>query len=287
MKVERLTCKGSYGVHQLVYSCWGDLDNPPILCLHGLTRNRRDFDTLANVLAQNYQVICLDIVGRGESDWLPNARDYDYPVYIEDILILLAHLKIKTVDLLGTSMGGLIGMWLAACPHSPVRRLILNDIGPWVPQVGLMRIAQYLLQPPVHFTSMEEVETYVRKVHAQFGLLTTEQWRELAQHSVKSLPEGGYRLTYDPKIAWPFKEIKEINLWSVWEQIRCPVLLLWGEHSDLLSTDIIEQMKIIHPTMEVVTVPHTGHAPALKNAEQIQIIQKWLMNSDASLHSKP
>lgn len=284
MKSEWLTCQGSYGKHRLVYSHWGETENSKsILCLHGLTRNRRDFDALAKILAPEYRVLCLDIVGRGESDWLDNARDYDYPVYVEDILILLEHLKIKTIDLIGTSMGGLIGMWLAACPHSPITRLILNDIGPWVPPSGLTRIAHYLVQPPLYFADMEEVENYVRKVHAQFGPLTTEQWRELAQHSVKPLEGRGYRLTYDPKIAWPFKEktIKEINLWPLWEKIRCPVLLLHGEQSDLLSTDVIEQMKMIHPVMEVVTVPHTGHAPALKNKEQIQLIKQWLMKSIA------
>jgi len=269
----------SPGGHQLAYTHWGNSENPQgVLCLHGLTRNRRDFDNLAQALADDYRVICLDLVGRGESDWLVSAQDYDYPIYLADTLALLKHLHLKRIDLIGTSLGGLIGMRLAAQPDSPIKRLVLNDIGAWVPKTGLVRIAHYLTQPPPSFATLEEVEKYVRTVHCNFGILTEAQWQHLARHSVRALVGGGYRLAYDPQIAWCFSQesIEEINGWSIWEQVDCPVLLLHGEYSDLLSTSTIERMQAIHPMMEVVTFPNVGHAPALQEEAQIQVIRKWL-----------
>ncbi|NES84463.1 MAG: alpha/beta hydrolase [Moorea sp. SIO2B7] len=284
MRHHSITCTDPHGTHKMAYTEWGNYDNSKVLiCVHGLTRTGRDFDRLAATLAENYRVICPDIVGRGESDWLKEPDDYGYPVYVADILTLLKHLNISIVDWVGTSMGGLIGMFIASQANSPIRRFVINDVGAFIPKEALKRIAKYLILPPPHFLDLGEAEKYIRLRYAPFGNLTDSQWQHLAKNSVKSLPEGGYRLHYDPQIGKPFKaasisaKFKDIEFWQIWESISCPVLLLRGEESDLLLPKTIKQMQRNKSQMQVINFPKIGHAPALMAQEQIEVIKNWLL----------
>ncbi len=278
MRHHRFMSRDPHGQHQLAYIEWGNSDNPDVvLCLHGLTRNSRDFDFLAMELASHYRVICLDIAGRGQSTWLEYPEDYEYSVYIHDVLMLLQHLKIDVVDVVGTSMGGIIGMSLAALPHSPVRRLILNDVGAVLPQPALARIAAYLNQPLITFNELNEVDAYIRQIHAPFGQLSDEQWAHLARYSVGLNAGGGYRFLYDPRIAATFRSQQDINLWSIWTEVECPVMLIWGEYSDLLTAPIVQQMRTSQPALQLVKVVNAGHAPALMSPPLTTTIKNWLL----------
>ncbi|WP_013320267.1 alpha/beta fold hydrolase [Gloeothece verrucosa] len=277
-----ITCEDSGGSHKMAYTQWGKEDNQNILiCVHGLTRNGRDFDFLAQALEKDYCIICPDIVGRGESDWLTEAKDYNLIVYAQDILRLIKHLNATQVDWLGTSMGGLIGMAIASQAESPIRRLIINDVGAFIPEKAMQRIAGYLLKEKPDFPDLVAAEIYIRDTYKPFGNLTDEQWQHLTQYSVKTLPSGGYRLNYDPQISYPYQNIpinsiKAQEFWPWWEKISCPILLLYGQESDLLLPDTITQMKEINPQMSLVTLPYVGHAPALMSDEQIKVIENWL-----------
>lgn len=285
MKKHYITCLDSVGSHRMSYSQWGQEDNPNVLiCVHGLTRNGRDFDFLARELEEKYCVICPDIVGRGESDWLTDPKDYNLMVYAKDIFTLLQQLNLTKVDWLGTSMGGLIGMAIASQPESTIRRLIINDVGPFIEQTALQRIAGYLLKEKPIFSNLADAEDYVRSTYQPFGNLTDEQWQHLTQYSVKPLPGGGYRLNYDPQISHPYQNtpidsLKAQEFWQWWETINCPILLLHGQESDLLLLDTIGKMKEIQSQMTVVSFPNVGHAPALMDKEQIGVIKSWLVQT--------
>ncbi len=269
---------GPHGFHRSAFSDWGDASNPRVLvCVHGLTRNGRDFDTLASHLSDRYRVICPDIPGRGRSDWLSDGADYSYPTYLQDMAALLAHLGVDAVDWIGTSMGGLIGMMLAAQPNTPIRRLVVNDVGPLLPASALERIAQYVGKSGC-FASLEEVEHYLRQVHSPFGPLTDEQWRFLTHHSARQLEDGRWRLHYDPKIAHAFADehFSDIEMWPLWETLRCPTLILRGDESDLLSSTTAQRMLATHPDASLVEFPGIGHAPTLMVQDQIDPLSRWL-----------
>ena len=281
MSQHYFTSTTSTDTHRIAYTHWGDPNNHKVLIgVHGLTRNSRDFDSLAAVLASHYRVICPDVVGRGQSDWLSHPEQYTSEVYLADMLALLKHLNLKQVDWLGTSMGGLIGMLLAAQQPQLIRRLILNDIGPFIPKESLIPLTQRLTQSPPQFTALSEAEQFLRLIHSQFGPLTDGQWQHLTQHSTQFHENGYYCLAYDPKIAHIFQSAadSDTDLWSTWRMLRCPVLLLHGEQSLLLSSTTIAQMQKIHPQLKVVTFPGIGHAPALMAEEQINVIQEWLLS---------
>jgi pimeloyl-ACP methyl ester carboxylesterase len=267
--------------HKMAYTEWGDFNNNKVLiCVHGLTRTGRDFDVLASALSSAYRVICLDIVGRGESDWLARAENYIYATYIADIFTLLEQLKIGKIDWLGTSMGGLIGMFIAAQPNSPIQRLILNDVGAFIPKEALVRIAKYILFGQRKFANFSEVQAHIKENYSGFGKLTESQWQELAKHSVKLAPDGGYILHYDPQISYllrGFPDLEDIDLWEVWQKINCPTLLIHGEESDLLLPSTITQMQSLKPDLEVIQIAETGHAPSLMTPQQIRIVHEWLM----------
>lgn len=282
MITNTLTCVDPHDTHDMVYHQWGDLESARVLlCVHGLTRNSRDFDFLAAELDSHYRVVCPDVVGRGESEWLLQPIDYTYSVYVDDMLALLTELNLDKIDWLGTSMGGLIGMSIAAMSHSPIRRLILNDIGAFIPRTGLKRIGAYLTdQAFPRFNNLLEVEEYFRNTYTTFGQLSDVHWRHIAEHGSHMTENGSYILTYDPGIALPFQGIiEDMDLWSLWEKVTCPVLLLRGENSDLLRADIVAKMQEVNPTMHVVTFKGVGHAPALMDDEQIQVVKSWLLNN--------
>src|SRR5690606_28403205 len=206
-----------------------------VLCVHGLTRNGRDFDPLAQALAAaGYGVVCPDIVGRGRSDRLRDPAGYNYGQYQQDMAALIAHLGVGTVDWIGTSMGGLIGMMLASKPGTPIRRLVVNDVGPFLPKAALARLAAYVGLDPL-FPDRAAGEAYLRKVLAPFGRLGDADWQALATHSLVPA-EDGYRLAYDPALRQGLlaAQDRDVDLWPVWDAIAVPTLLLWGKQSDLL-----------------------------------------------------
>ncbi len=269
---------GPSGFHRIAFTDWGDKSGrKATVCVHGLTRNGRDFDVLASALSARGRVVCPDVAGRGASDWLANAHDYIYPTYLGDMAGVMSHIGVERVDWVGTSMGGLIGMMLAATPGTPVRKLVINDIGPFVPKEALVRLAGYVGAAPT-FEDLDAAEAYLREVHAPFGDLTDEQWRHLATVSTVPSGTGPLQLHYDPAIAEVFSggPIEDIDLWAVWDRIDCPVLVIRGENSDLLRAETATEMTARGPKADLLTVPGCGHAPALMSADQVEAIVEWL-----------
>ncbi len=275
--VHSLASDGFYRIH---YRQWGDADNPRVLiCAHGLTRNATDFDDIAAALCERYRVLAIDYPGRGASDWLRTKTDYHFPCYIAASCAVIARSGAERVDWLGTSMGGLIGIQMAALPGSPIDRLVINDVGPELPLAAMQRIADYIgLQ--FDFASLDELEAHLRLAHAPFGPLSDAQWRHLAVNSYRQRDDGRYVLSYDPDIAEPFRQAnlhsEPVNLWPLWDAIRCPTLLLRGETSDVLLAETAAQMTRRGPRAELLTLPGIGHAPALMAEEQIAAIRDWL-----------
>ena len=260
-----------HGFHRVVYRQWGNpLNSRVVVCVHGLTRNGRDFDELATTLADRFRVLCPDMPGRGDSEWLPDARDYIFPTYLTTLTALLAHADVNRCAWVGTSMGGLLGMILAAQRSTPVVRLVLNDVGPVIEAAALARIGTYVGMDP-RFSSFSALAAHVRSVSAPFGPLNDAQWEKLARTSAREVGDGDWRLSYDPGIAVPFRvESKEAtNLWPLWDMITCPTLLLRGADSDLLSRATADAMHARGPRPEVIEFTGTGHAPALVSDEQI------------------
>jgi pimeloyl-ACP methyl ester carboxylesterase len=279
MRTASVSCLSTHTFHRMVFTDWGDAANERLLlCVHGLTRNGRDFDFLAGALQDTYRVVCPDVVGRGASDWLTVKQDYSYQTYCANMAALIAWLRVEQLDWVGTSMGGIIGMLLAAQPNTPIRRLVLNDVGAFIPKAALEYIEEYVGIDP-RFDRLDDIEHYLRRIHAGFGPLTDEQWTHLARHSAKQTDDGRYALVYDPSIAHAFRagNHEDVRLWTVWDRIRCPVLVIRGASSDLLPTDTVAEMRQRGPKMDVVELPGIGHAPALMSNDQIQIVRDWLL----------
>lgn len=268
------------GFHNIAYTEWGDpTASRTIICCHGLTRNGRDFDALAAQLAKHARVICPDIVGRGRSDWLRDPTHYGYPQYCADMNALIARLDLAELDWVGTSMGGLIGMTLASQANTPIRRLVINDVGPFVPKTALLRISDYVGLDN-RFSSLAAVETHLRKVLAPFGALTDAQWQHLVAHGHRQRPDGTFGLAYDPAIAVNVKmAVQDWDLWPIWDRIAVPTLVLRGADSDLLLPQTAEEMTQRGPRAQLVTWPGMGHAPALMAPDQIGLIEEWLTAS--------
>lgn len=278
MKTQYVTSCSIGGLHKIAYLEWGAKDNPNVLiCSHGLTRNKHDFDVLAESLASKYRVICFDLPGRGESDWLSNKMAYDYNQYTVDALVLIARSGVEKVDWLGTSMGGLLGMALASMPNSPIKKLIINDVGPHLSKEALMRIAEYVGQQP-SFNTLAELDVYMRTVYAGFGKLTEQQWSNMLAYGHRTLEDGRFTLNYDPDISNAFmdKPLEDINLWPVWEAITQPTLIIKGENSDLLTQDTANTMTTTGSKSQLIIIPNTAHAPALMNDADIQQVKNWL-----------
>ncbi len=268
----------SRGFHRVRYWEWGDPANPRVLvCVHGLTRNGRDFDALAASLADRYRVLCPDVVGRGDSDWI-DADDYAYPQYCSDMANLIARSGAAEIDWVGTSMGGLVGMILAAQAKTPVRRLVLNDVGPFIPKAALEWIAETVGDNPV-FDSVEGAADYIAKVNAGFGRLTRAQWLDLARTTVRRREDGKLVWKRDPAIGKAFlaQPRNDVSFWPIWDMVRCPVLLLRGADSELLPAAVAEEMTRRGPKAALLTVEGAGHAPALLAESQIRPIRKFLL----------
>jgi pimeloyl-ACP methyl ester carboxylesterase len=275
---------GPHGFHRTQYYEWGAPDNPRVvMCVHGLTRNGRDFDVLAQALSADFRVLCPDVVGRGASDWLAHHQDYGYPQYLADMAALIARSGAEQVCWVGTSMGGLIGLMLAAQPRTPIARLVINDIGPLVPKAALERIAQYAGKAQ-RFADETAVETYLRTVHAPFGPLTAAQWQHLARHSARRQSDGSLTLAYDPAIAHAFSgKLDDVVLWPLWDALRCPTLVLRGRQSDLLGHETALEMTQRGPRAHLREFDGVGHAPALMAEDQVEAVRAFLLASSAAV----
>lgn len=274
-------CASPRGLHRIAYLEWGDPDNDKVLvCAHGLTRCARDFDALAAAMQDRYRVVCPDVAGRGGSDWLADPMLYQLPQYLSDMVTLIARLDVESVHWVGTSMGGLIGMALAAQPNTPVRRLVINDAGPVITKASLERIGTYVGIAPA-FPSIEAAEQYVRAVSASFGAHSDAQWRFLTEVVVRQNDDGSWRMHYDPKLAEPFRAQmpeKDLELWPLWDAMRCPTLVLRGALSDLLTKETCTQMASRGPAAKIAEIPGVGHAPTLLHADQIAIVREFLQS---------
>lgn len=281
---QQLLCINRENFHRLHYTDWGDPANPrTVICVHGLTRNCRDFDALAAALQERVRVVSISMAGRGLSEWLPNKDDYGYPQYMNDVTALIARITAtgaREIDWVGTSMGGMLGMLLAARPNTPIRRLVLNDVGTLIPKASMERIGAYVGKNPL-FASFAELEQYVRTVSAPFGPLTDAQWRHLAEHNAKQHADGRWGMNYDPDIAQPFRKAaaKDIVLWNYYDALRCPTLLLRGAQSDLLLHETAVEMTQRGPKPKLVEFAGVGHAPALMADEQIAAIRDFLLQT--------
>lgn len=281
MSMRRRSVLGVSGAsfHRLAYVEWGDpAAAQVVVCVHGLTRTGRDFDTVAQALAaEGCRVICPDMPGRGESEWLAQPAEYDFPTYVADLTALLARLDVEAVDWIGTSMGGLLGMTLAAKAGTPIRRLVLNDIGAFLDQAGLERIRGYV-GLDMRFEARRLAEARLRELLATFGPLTEEQFAHLAEYSIMPTEDGGMRFHYDPAIGDALRAapLADVDLWALWDAVRCPVLLLRGAESDLLSAEVAEEMTRRGPGCRLATFPGTGHAPSLLADDHVSVIVDWL-----------
>ncbi|GAB5468290.1 MAG: alpha/beta hydrolase [Rhodospirillales bacterium] len=267
------------GFHRLSYRVWGaPAAKRTLLCMHGLSRNGQDFQRLAEVLAEaGWRVVAPDVVGRGDSDWARSAKVYGYPQYLADMNALIARLEVESLDWLGTSMGGMAGMMLAGQPGTPIRRLILNDIGPFIPKASLERIADYVGQP-VSFADRDAAEAYARTTYASFGQLDDATWRLMTEVSFRRDAEGRFVLAYDPAIAEAFsgKPIEDLDLWPLWDKIEQPTLVLRGADSDLLLAETAEEMTRRGPKAKLAVFQGCGHAPSLMEPQQIETVKTWL-----------
>lgn len=284
-RLRHVQCLDSRGLHRMAYWEWGDPANERVLvCVHGLARQGRDFDTLAADLCAHYRVVCPDIVGRGRSDWLADPMGYAIPAYVADMVTLLARLDAAQVDWVGTSMGGLIGLGVAALAGSPLRRLVLNDVGPSIEPASLARIGTYL-GAPLRWATLDEAADALWAISQSFGPHTREQWLALTRPQL--MADGtGFKPHYDPAIALPFRAITpeiaragEAALWAAWDSLALPVLLLRGAESDLLSKATAQAMTERGPKARCVEFAGVGHAPTLVQPAQRQVVRDFLLQA--------
>jgi pimeloyl-ACP methyl ester carboxylesterase len=262
----------------MAYLEWGDARSPDVLvCVHGLTRTGRDFDELARALCGRFRVVCPDVAGRGASEWLPDPMLYVVPQYAADMVTLIARLDVESVSWVGTSLGGLVGMALAAQAGAPIRRMVLNDVGPVITKASLDRIASYVGKAPA-FASVEEADRYIRTISAPFGPHSDAQWRFLTETWLRRNDDGTWRAHYDPRIGEPrLVPDNDIELWSFYDAVRCPTLLMRGELSDLLTRETAAEMAKRGPRAKVVEIRGVGHAPTLLQPDQIAVVRDFLL----------
>lgn len=292
--LEFITCPDANGGHRMAYWQWGNpAGSHVVLCVHGLTRQGRDFDTLAQALCEqsdgDIRVICPDVVGRGRSDWLKDPIGYQIPFYASDTLTLLAQLQPEVLDWVGTSMGGLIGMAVAGFPEAPafakVRRLVLNDVGPVIEWQALQRIGQYLGKVAV-FDTLQQAADALWAISSSFGPHTPAQWLALTAAQMKPLADGSGRWTqrYDPALAEPFKAVTaesaaqgEALLWQAYDKIRAKTLLVRGADSDLLSRQTAQAMTERGPKASLIEFAGVGHAPTFVADDQVQAVVNFML----------
>lgn len=265
-----------HGFHRVVWHEWGDAANPRVVvCVHGLTRTGRDFDVLGEALAPTHRVVAVDMPGRGQSEWLANKSDYVFTTYLTTLTALIAATGATAVDWVGTSMGGLLGIVMAAQPGTPIGRLVVNDVGPTIEPAALARIGSYVGVDPT-FASEAEFATYLRSI-SPFGPHDDTQWEHLSRTMMSRRADGRFGFVYDPGIAVPFRErAAPPDLWPLWDAIRCPTLLLRGAESDLLSAATARAMTLRGPRPRLVEFAGVGHAPMLLVADQVEVVVDFL-----------
>jgi pimeloyl-ACP methyl ester carboxylesterase len=283
-QIKTVQCLSPAGLHNMDYKEWGDPKNPAVLlCVHGVTRVSDDFDALAAVMSDRYRVICPDVVGRGRSSWLANPLGYQLPQYVSDMVTLIARLDVEQIDWFGTSMGGLIGMGVAALKDHPIRKMLLNDIGPTINYAALMRIAEYMGKE-VRFPTFEAGVDYIRTIAAPFGPHSDEQWHKLAGDVLRQQKDGQWIRHYDPALALAFSSFNqesaaqsEAALWAIYDAIQCPVLLVRGSESDLLSRETANLMTQRGPRAALTELAGIGHAPTFMQPEQIALARDFFI----------
>ena len=283
-QIKMVQCLSPAGLHTMAYKEWGDPKNPRVLvCVHGVTRVSDDFDALAAALSDHYRVICPDVVGRGRSGWLKNPAYYVVPQYVSDMVTLVARLDVPQVDWFGTSMGALIGMGLASLPESPVRKMVMNDVGPALNFPALQRIGEYI-GTDVRFATYEEGRDYIRSISTPFGPHSDGEWDKLARDVLRQDADGRWRRHYDLALATPFKSLTEASvkqgeaaMWAAYDAIRCPVLLVRGSESDLLTSESATEMTQRGPKAKLVELPGIGHAPTFMHADQIALAKEFFL----------
>ena len=291
-----ISCPDPQGTHRMAYWSWGDSTaSHVVFCVHGLTRQGRDFDLLAQALVVSakaanlpaIRVICPDVVGRGKSDWLQDPLGYQFPQYAADMAVLLQSLNtkqpIERLDWVGTSMGGVIGMLMAARELPvPVRHLVLNDIGPPVSWKSILNMKTYVGEVG-KFQTVQDAANAIWEISKSFGPHTSEEWLALSQNMVRRLEDGTYCLHYDPQLRVPIRAVTEeqakageATLWQVFDLIQCSTLLIRGAESELLSAAAAVEMTQRGARAQVATLPGVGHAPTLTHEDQIDIVRQFL-----------
>jgi cobalt-zinc-cadmium efflux system protein len=273
-------CTSGDEKHRMAYHAWGNPTNPVLMCVHGLTRRGSDFKTLALAMCKDYYVVCPDIVGRGDSDLLSNPMLYAVPQYVSDIAMLVKKLGVSQVDWFGTSMGGLIGMVYAAMPNSPIRRMLINDVGPRIEPEAIKRLGSYVGQP-FAFANREDALTRLNEICASFGEHTPQEW-ETYNGPMLIQKEGKWIMHYDPDISVPFASVNpimakagEMAMWHAFKQIHIPMLIVRGGNSDLLSAATVAEMCKVNPYARSIEIPNVGHAPAFVKPEQIALAKEF------------
>jgi pimeloyl-ACP methyl ester carboxylesterase len=311
---------GPDGFHRLAYMDWGDpAAAHVVVCVHGLSRNSRDFDFLARGLEDECRVVCPDVVGRGDSAWLDDKSGYTFGTYLADAAALIARLTtpprssffgelhrqlrlrlgsappVQRLDWVGTSMGGLIGLLLASKAETPIRRLVLNDVGPLVPWNALLRLSGALSQG-TRFDDRSAAEARLRAACDGFGIDGDAQWSHVLEHSIAQDDDGSFVLRYDPALAQlprrPDRELplgpdfmRGIDLWSAWDAVQCPVLVLRGANSDVLLPDTTARMRA-KSNVQVIEFDGVGHAPALMSEAQIGAVREFLLRPDSAFEAE-
>jgi pimeloyl-ACP methyl ester carboxylesterase len=292
--LHHMDCPDAAGSHRMAWWEWNETGNPQhphvVICVHGLSRQGRDFDTLARALCGQVRVVCPDVAGRGQSDWLKDPMAYQLPVYAADMFGLLQQLRAPVIDWVGTSLGGLIGMAVAgyvapgtSAGPSIIRRLVLNDVGPAIEFASIERMAGYVGADPL-FASEQQAVDYLWSLSTTFGPHTPEQWLALSRPMLKAVP-GGWRLHYDPAIGVPVKAATreaaaqgEAMLWQLYDQIRARTLVIRGAQSDLLSRETAQAMTQRGPKAQLIEFAGIGHAPTLVAPDQVEAVRRFLLD---------
>ena len=253
-----------------------------VVCAHGYSGNARDFDYLAARIAPEARVVCIDFPGRGDSQWLASPLEYNLLQFASDARALVKRLGVREVDWVGTSMGGLVGMLLASRPDSPIRRLVMNDVGAYLPMDALRAIGRHL-DAPESFPSLEAVEKHLRRTRRDWGRIGETQWAAMARHQARPLKPGSseYRLHFDPRIARlvrPIPFAPGLSFWDAWYRVGCETLLLRGEYSEVFPEDVAQTMLTVRPQARLAVVRRCGHAPSLMNEEHAAMVRGFLQD---------
>jgi len=288
----RVKNTGSEGTHEIVFYDWGNVDAATVtVCVHGLTRNAHDFDIIAQALANSgRRVLSISMAGRGESEWLADPMGYHYGTYVNDCIAVMDNFHLRSVEWLGTSMGGIIGMTIAAHHRERISKLIMNDVGSFLSAEALTRIYDYIQKMPTHFADRAAADTYLKNAFSSFGITDPALWEQFVDQSIIADATGQLHYACDPAIIEPirastdnFTQIGDINLIDTWDKLRLSTLILHGADSDVLLPATIRTMRASNINAESITFPNVGHAPALMTPEQIRPVVNWLNDAASGL----